>query len=74
MSRVEKLIEKLRNESIAADELATLLRLLGWTLQRTRGSHQAWLGPEGQRLTLSPHGKDLKRYQIKLAKALALGE
>ncbi len=72
MSTTDKLIEKLKNGSISAKELRTLLKKLGWVLDRTKGSHEQWLGPKGQRMTLATHSKDLKQYQIREAKEKAL--
>lgn len=74
MSKHEKLILKLRNESISADELRTLLVRLGFVRRQRGTSHQVWSHSDGRNLTISPHGKDLKRYQIKEAKRVLLGE
>ena len=67
MSKIEKFIEKLRNGSLKADELRTLLKLFGWFLDRQRGSHEQWRGPKGEKMTLATHSKELKPYQIKEA-------
>lgn len=72
MSKLEKLIDKLKNETITAGELRTLLKQLGWFLDRTKGSHEQWIGPNGQRFTIAAHSKDLKKYQIREAKEKAL--
>jgi predicted RNA binding protein YcfA (HicA-like mRNA interferase family) len=72
VSKLEKLLAKLENESISASELYTLLGQLGWVHDHTTGSHKYWM-KDGKRLTFSPHGKDLARYQIKQAKK-AIGE
>lgn len=68
MSKTEKLLAKLNNGSISASELRTLLLKLGWRLDRQKGSHEQWLGPNGRFLTLATHSKELKPYQIKEAK------
>jgi predicted RNA binding protein YcfA (HicA-like mRNA interferase family) len=67
MSTTEKLLEKLNNGSISAKELRTLLGKLNWFLDRTKGSHEQWIGPQKQRMTIATHSKDLKSYQIKEA-------
>ena len=67
MSKLEKLLEKLGHGSINSAELRNLLKRLGWTLDRQRGSHEQWIGPKGQRMTLATHSKDLKPYQIREA-------
>ena len=64
VSKAEKLLAKLKNESIAAHELRTLLGQLGWILARQKGSHEQWL-KNGKVITLATHSKDLKPYQIK---------
>jgi len=73
LSKVEKLLDKLRRDSIDAAELRTLLGQLGWIRDRTKGSHEIWINHD-QKLILATHSKDLKRYQIKQAKALLLTE
>jgi len=61
-----KLWIKLKNKSIKADELRTLLKMYGFILDHQKGSHQFW--KKGiQRYVLATHGKDLKSYQIKQA-------
>jgi predicted RNA binding protein YcfA (HicA-like mRNA interferase family) len=73
MSKHDKLKEKLRNLSINADELRTLLKQEGFELARTRGSHQQWV--KGKKLfTLSAHGKDLLKYQMRNALEVMYGE
>ncbi len=67
MSTSDKLFEKLNNGSISAKELRTLLNKSGWTLDRTKGSHEQWIGPLKQRMTIATHTKNLKNYQIKEA-------
>lgn len=67
MGKTGKLIEKLQNGTISASELRTLMKKLGWTLDRQAGSHEQWIGPKGERMTLATHSKDLLRYQIKEA-------
>lgn len=66
MSKSDKLLAKLKNGTISADELTTLLNKLGWKLKGGKGSHQTW-SKDTLTLVLSPHGKDLKKYQIKQA-------
>ena len=68
MSKTDKLLEKLKRGSIDADDLLSLLRKLGWTHDRTAGSHQVWVKGD-KTLVLALHGKSLKRYQIKEAQA-----
>jgi len=67
MTKHEKLFGKLQNGRINAVELRSLLRQAGWSLNRTKGSHEIWEnGP--QTFVLATHSKDLKPYQVKLAK------
>jgi len=73
MSKTDRLLEKLNNKTISASELYTLLRRLGFVLDRQRGSHQCW--KKGSKvLILSPHGNELKPYQIKQAIEVVKGE
>lgn len=67
MGKTEKLIAKLEAGIISAAELRTLMKKLGWVLDRTNGSHEQWLGPDKERLTLATHSKDLMPYQVKEA-------
>lgn len=73
MSKLDKLIGKLHNNTITADELRTLLRKLGWELDSTVGSHEQWRHSKKEypnnRFTLATHSKELKRYQMKEARA-----
>lgn len=70
MSKTEKLLAKLENGTISAQEIRTLFGQLGWTLARQKGSHEQWL-KNGKVITLATHAKDLKPYQIKqVSKAL----
>lgn len=64
MSKADKLLAKLRNGTISAQEVRTLLGQLGWVLARQKGSHEQWL-KNGRVLTLATHSKELKPYQIK---------
>jgi predicted RNA binding protein YcfA (HicA-like mRNA interferase family) len=69
MSKNFKLKSKLMDGSIDGKELRTLLVQEGWTLDRTRGSHEVWIS--GHRtFVLATHSKDLKPYQVKEAKTL----
>jgi predicted RNA binding protein YcfA (HicA-like mRNA interferase family) len=67
MSKLEKLITKLKNETISASELRTLLSQLGWVLDRTRGSHEYWK-KQNHLIVLATHIKELPRYQMKQVK------
>jgi predicted RNA binding protein YcfA (HicA-like mRNA interferase family) len=40
MSKTEKLLAKLKNGTISAQELRTLLGQLGWILARQKGFHE----------------------------------
>lgn len=62
MSRVEKLIARLRSLPVEMEqsEVAVVLAHFGWTRRRTKGSHQVW-GDNGQRLVLAAHGRRIKR-------------
>jgi len=78
VSKILKLIDKLKRGSISADELRTLMRKKGWILDDQEGSHEQWYHPEKKYpnnvFTLATHSKDLKPYQIKEAKIKVLGE
>ena len=74
MSKQQKLVEKLQNETISAEELRNLLGRMEFSARQPGTSHQTWSHEDGRRITISPHGKDLKRYQIKEAKKALLGE
>ena len=66
MSKNAKLLAKLRNGSINAKEARTLLKQMGWVEKPGNGSsHEQWVGPNSEKLTLATHNKYLKRYQIK---------
>ena len=67
MSKTDKLKKKFKNGSISASELRTLMSKLGWILDRTKGSHEQWRGPEGEKLTIATHSKTLMKYLIKEA-------
>jgi predicted RNA binding protein YcfA (HicA-like mRNA interferase family) len=41
---------------------------LGWVLDRQKGSHEQWLGPNKERMTLATHSNRLLPYQIKEAR------
>lgn len=70
MSKTDKLLKKLQNGTISADEARTLLKKMGWEMDRQRGSHETWTN-NIKTLILSPHTKELKSYQIKqIQKAL----
>jgi predicted RNA binding protein YcfA (HicA-like mRNA interferase family) len=64
MSKTDKFLAKLKNGTISAAEARTLLNKMGWSSIRTKGSHEHF-GKDGKVITLSPHSKELKRYQIK---------
>ena len=64
MSKADKLLTKLRNGSISAKELRTLLGQLGWILARQKGSHEQWLKND-KLITLATHSKEVKPYQMK---------
>ena len=66
MSKQDKLIAKLKNGSISASELRTLLKKLGWVLDRSRGSHEIW-AKESKTYVLATHTNELKPYLIKQA-------
>jgi len=64
MGKTEKLLAKLANGTITADEARTLLGRLGWFLERSRGSHEVW-AKGGKTMTIATHDKELKGYLIK---------
>lgn len=72
MSKTEKLLQKLENGNIKADELRTLLGKMGYELKNTEGSHEQWVHPNKSYpercFTLATHSKDLKPYQMREAK------
>jgi predicted RNA binding protein YcfA (HicA-like mRNA interferase family) len=73
MSKKAKLLAKLKSGSINAKELRTLLNQCGWLLDRTKGSHEAWV-KGSDTMILATHDKELKRYQIKEAHKHLLGD
>jgi len=73
MTSTAKLKMKLQTGSIDAHELRTLLKHEGWSLERTKGSHEIWANDE-RTFVLATHSKDLKPYQIKEARSLLLRE
>lgn len=73
MAKTDKLIRKLEHGSINARELKTLMRQVGWRLDRTKGSHEIWTR-DSKTFVLATHSKDLKMYQIKQAQLLLLLE
>jgi predicted RNA binding protein YcfA (HicA-like mRNA interferase family) len=62
---VDKRIDKLLNYSIKASELENLLVNLGFENKGGKGSHRTWVKKGCLPILLSPHGKDLKKYQIR---------
>jgi predicted RNA binding protein YcfA (HicA-like mRNA interferase family) len=76
LSSIEKLVRRLlsRPTDMARTEVQAILRHSGWTLRRTRGSHEVW-GDDGRRLVLAAHGKAYKRpYLADIARMLGLEE
>ncbi len=71
MAARKRLRDKLKNGSITAIELRTLFRQEGWSLNRTKGSHQIWIKGE-KTFVLAVHSKELKLYQKKQAQQLLL--
>jgi len=69
MSKTEKLLTKLKNGSISASELRTLLGKLGWELRNQVGSHEQWVCDD-KRFTIATHGKDLPPYQVKMIRKI----
>lgn len=67
MSKIEKLLEKLKNETISASEVRTLLKKLGWALRNKVGSHEHW-SLNDKRITIATHGKEIPFYQIRQIK------
>jgi predicted RNA binding protein YcfA (HicA-like mRNA interferase family) len=54
-----KLKLKLQRAKISAQELRTLLGHEGWSLERTRGSHEVWAKGR-ETFVLATHDKELK--------------
>lgn len=72
MSSKKKLRQKLRQGTLDAQELRTLLRQEEWKLRNTVGSHEHWR--KGSVLyTLATHSKELKPYMVKQAQRILLG-
>jgi hypothetical protein len=67
VSKLEKLLAKLKSETITAGELRTLMGQLGVEYKGARGSHEKYVFGE-KLFILATHSKDLKRYQIKQAR------
>ena len=70
MSKIDKLLDKLINETISAKELRTLLKMKSFYLARTTGSHEHWRGLGSEVITLATHSKEVPRYQIKQVKKI----
>ena len=64
MTKAAKLLEKLKNGSVNALELRTLLKQKDWVIHRIKGSHEVW-AKGAETFILATHSKDLKNYQIK---------
>ena len=73
MTKADKLVEKLKRGKINAEELRKLMNHFGYIYKHGKGSHEYWSNGEGI-IVISPHGKDLKPYQIRAAKKVLLGE
>lgn len=67
MSRLEKLIGKLRSGSaLSFAELRSILTAYGFRLDRTAGSHQIYVHPDVPRpVSIQPDGKEAKKYQVR---------
>jgi predicted RNA binding protein YcfA (HicA-like mRNA interferase family) len=54
-----------RRGTVTFRELQSLLRRLGFTLERSRGSHLIYAHPRAARpLNIQPRGNEAKRYQL----------
>ena len=78
MGKTEKLIAKLQNGTIKADELRVLLKRLGYSLANTKGSHEQWVNLDASyprsHFTLATHSQELKPYQVKEAQKKLLAK
>jgi predicted RNA binding protein YcfA (HicA-like mRNA interferase family) len=67
MVATAKLIEKLSNQTIKKQELATLLQRLGFVSMHGRGSHEVW-GSKAYsdiHIVVATHSKDVPIYQLR---------
>lgn len=67
MVATDKLIDKLRNETIEKSELVTLLSRFGFKRYGGKGSHEVW-GDEkvaDLHIVLATHTKEIPRYQLR---------
>jgi len=69
MTRVDKLYAQLlhsTDRSVSFRNFVRLIEAFGFSLQRTKGSHQSFAHPACPRLLIiQPKGKDAKRYQLR---------
>jgi predicted RNA binding protein YcfA (HicA-like mRNA interferase family) len=68
MVKPAKLLERLSQgqRSLSFRDLERLLKALGFTLDRTNGSHRQYVHPRVPRpFPVQPDGNDAKRYQIR---------
>jgi predicted RNA binding protein YcfA (HicA-like mRNA interferase family) len=49
---------------MACQDVRAILKHFGWTLRRTKGSHEIW-GDDGRRLVLSTHSKSFNKSYLK---------
>ncbi len=72
VTKADKLIKKLGRGAIGARELRTLMSHFGFEHKHGKGSHEYW--SDGERIiVISPHGDELKPYQIRAAAKALLG-
>lgn len=65
-SKIFENVRRYPRRVISFREFERLLAAFGFIVQRTRGSHRAYKHPGvPELLTIQPHGKDARPYQIR---------
>lgn len=71
MSSTEKLVEKLKAQTIKKSDLETLLMRLGFQKFRGKGSHEVWGRKDvpDLHIVIATHNKEVPRYQLRQVEA-----
>lgn len=74
MGKKEKLLKKIlsgtSDKSITFDEVVSVLQNEGFVLEPGKGSHTGFRHPDGRKLTIPKHGKEVKPVYIKMMRNL----
>ena len=69
MSKAEKALAKILSgdcdKNVTADEALYALARTGFVKDGGKGSHQVWRHPDGRKVVLPIHGKDLKPLYVR---------